>query len=508
MTQVLEDQTPAMRNKDNALPGWVSAAQCFEEESAVHHPADATQAGGPAQSNQPAAPDRGWGWVVVAANMALSMVLAVLMGLSIFYTELQAEFHVRNTETSWVPAIISTIMHSAGLLCSMSQERFGCRATVMLGGLLSGLAMSIASLARTITHIYITGAITGLGLCLAHQASFTIIGHYFQQRLVFANALSSIGQAVGMSVAPLMSNALLGQFGWRGSFLIMGGILLNSCVCGALMRPVASGPNKPKHTQVTDRSDNLSQQQETKGPKDRVTTAIGGFIAYLRRHMAFDLLVSSAYYRVLTIGMTLLSLGYAVPFIFLVPYATHHNISMDRAALLMSIMGQVNIAMRPIAALILGLPCFSGGRVVVYVYAGSVVLGGLSNCICGASASFVALLLYVVIFSLSYSVLMTVVVSVLMTNVEMSRFPAAMALKSMMESVTILLGPPLAGFVVDYTGQYSYIFYASSLCVTSAGLYIGGSFYYLDTILKRDKEEERENTRTPSDLQQRPAEVA
>lgn len=120
---------------------------------------------------------------------------------------------------------------------------------------------------------------------------------------------------------------------------------------------------------------------------------------------------------------------------------------MDRAALLMSILGQVNIAMRPIAAVILGLPCF----------AGSVVLGGLSNCICGASSSFVALLLSVVIFGLSYSVLMTVVVSVLMTNVEISRFPAAVALKSFLESVAILIGPPLAG---KQTHTHSYMVHA------------------------------------------------
>lgn len=61
--------------------------------------------------------------------------------------------------------------------------------------------------------------------------------------------------------------------------------------------------------------------------------------------------------------------------------------------------------------------------------------------------------------------------------------------------------------MLDYTGQYSHIFYASSLCVTSSVLYIGGSFYFLDR--KRDEEEERKNVRTPSsDLQQKPAEVA
>lgn len=62
-----------------------------------------------------------------------------------------------------------------------------------------------------------------------------------------------------------------------------------------------------------------------------------------------------------------------------------------------------------------------------------------------------------VIFGLSYSVLMAVVVSVLMTNVEISRFPAAMALKSMLESVAILIGPPLAG---KQTHTHSYMVHA------------------------------------------------
>lgn len=40
-------------------------------------------------------------------------------------------------------------------------ERFGCRVTVMVGGLLSGLGMAVSALARTITDIYVTSGITG-----------------------------------------------------------------------------------------------------------------------------------------------------------------------------------------------------------------------------------------------------------------------------------------------------------------------------------------------------------
>ncbi len=58
-----------------------------------------------------------------------------------------------------------------------------------------------------------------------------------------------------------------------------------------------------------------------------------------------------------------------------------------------------------------------------------------------------------------------------------------------------------SGMLVDHTGQYSYVFYACSVCVFSASLFLVGFFYFLDS--KRD-EEEKKSVKTPSDLYQKP----
>lgn len=42
------------------------------------------------------------------------------------------------------------------------------------------------------------------------------------------------------TLAPL-NQFLFERFGWRGSFFILGGMLLNCCVAGALMRPLNNG---------------------------------------------------------------------------------------------------------------------------------------------------------------------------------------------------------------------------------------------------------------------------
>ncbi|XP_041812373.1 monocarboxylate transporter 6 [Chelmon rostratus] len=520
MTGVVEDTRNRHSHTDNASLWRESrnAAQCVEEEEKwsaesgaqqssseveaqeeeeqelASCPVDAMEVGGSTERNNLAAPDGGWGWVVLAATMlVLGLTVAFPSCMGVFYKDLQRDFNSSNTETSWVPAIMSAMLHAGGPLCSVLVERFGCRPTVMVGGLLSGLGLVVSSLARTVTDIYITSTITGLGFCLSYQPSVTVMGHYFVRRRVFANALASTGTAVGVTCLPLIANALLSHFGWRGSLLILGGVLLNCCVFGAVMRPIASGPNKSRQSQVSDMPNKLSLQQETTGLTHRVKTVFCGFGASLHRHMAFDLLVSNPHYRAFSVGVSWMSLGLVVPVVYLVPYATHHNVPLDHAAFLLSILGLVNIAVRPAAALVLGLPHFRAGKSVVYVFAGALLVHGLSSCIGGASASFRALLVFVVIFSLSMSVAGSLFYTVLMSTVEMSRFPSALGLLCMLQSVTMLAGPPLAGRLVDHTGQYSYAFYASSVCVASSSIFFGASFYFLG----RQRDEEKKKSVTP-----------
>ncbi|XP_053094702.1 BTB/POZ domain-containing protein KCTD2 isoform X4 [Pangasianodon hypophthalmus] len=109
------------------------------------------------------APDGGWGWVVLVATiLVLALTLAFPSCIGIFYTDLQIEFSASNSETSWVPSIMTAVLHAGGPLCSMLVEHFGCRATVMMGGVLSGLGMAASSFTHSIIELYITaGIITG-----------------------------------------------------------------------------------------------------------------------------------------------------------------------------------------------------------------------------------------------------------------------------------------------------------------------------------------------------------
>ncbi|XP_072524082.1 monocarboxylate transporter 6 isoform X1 [Salminus brasiliensis] len=413
------------------------------------------------------APDGGWGWVVLVASIVvLALTLAFPSCMSIFYTDLQKQFNASNSVTSWVPSIMTAVLHAGGPLCSVLVERFGCRATVIMGGVLSGLGMAASAFTNSIVELYITaGVITGLGFCFSFQPAVTILGHYFVRRRVFANAMSSTGTALGLSTLPTLSNYLHTEFGWRGSFLVLGGVLLNCCVCGAVMRPL--GPRKPRaHKQMSNGSAVTSKE------------GTNCLASCFHRHMAFDQFCNNQRYRVFSLGVTWMMLGFVVPLIFLIPYATDNGMDQSKAALLLNVLGFVNIIVRPAFGLLFNLAWFKGRH--IYVLSIALLLNGLSNNICCIAPTFPVLLIYMLCYGLTMSVVGTLLFTVLMDIVDMNRFLSALGLLAIMESVTLLIGPPLAGSLVDRTGEYTYVFLASSITVVSSALFLLVSFYWLD----------------------------
>ncbi|NXE64653.1 MOT6 protein, partial [Calcarius ornatus] len=431
--------------------------------------------------------DHGWAWMVLLAAVVLQgLTLGFPCCIGIFFTDLQHEFQASNSETSWFPSIMVAVLHGGGPLCSILVKRFGCRFVVMLGGLLSGLGMVSSSFCKSISQLYLTaGLITGLGSCFSFQAGVTVLGYYFVRWRTLANAVASTGVSLGFTLWPLLSQFLLDEMGWRNTFLIFGGILLNCCVCGAIMRPIqlASGSLPQSAKPEEEPGSRAEEAQLSNGasphhPTLQQHTKRTKCFQMLQKYLAFDIFCQNKGYQIYTIGVTWMMMGFALPHVYLVPYAIHNGVEERKAALLISIIGFINIFIRPFTGLLSGHRVFTGRR--IYLFSLAVLLCGLSNFICVISAEFSVLILYCVILSIAMSGVGALTFQVLMDVVEMDRFSSALGLFTILESTTLLIGPPLTGLLVDITSDFRYVFYTSSFFLISAALFMGLSFCALE----------------------------
>ena len=205
----------------------------------------------------PPAPDGGWGWFVVLGAFFLSLICdGCAFSFGVMFVYLIEEFQQTKSETAWVASIFYCLSLLLGPVASGLTTRFGCRSITIVAGLLSCLGFVASSFVTSIWQLYITfGMIVGASFSVCYVTSVLTVAYYFDKRRALATGLSVCGTGIGTFTFAPLCEILIGMYGWRGTFLIMGAVSLNICVCGALFRPLTFTPEqrRQRHLNAFDR---------------------------------------------------------------------------------------------------------------------------------------------------------------------------------------------------------------------------------------------------------------
>lgn len=421
--------------------------------------------------------DGGWGWVVVfGAHVAIGFAYSTPKALSIFYPEIQEDLGSSFSEIALISSIMLATMYAGGPVSSALVNRFGSRPVVMLGGLLCGVSMVSASFGTSILYLYLcVGIIGGFGLAFNLNASLTIISKYFLARRPLANGLAMAGSPVFLCLLAPINQALLVRFGWRGSFLILGGLMLNCCVAGALMRP-ASPLRKPS-----------SRDLENVEPQNSNTRLTEGCLKNAKKFLDLSFFKDRSFIIYL-IGSSLFLFGAYAPFVFLSAYAMSHGVEEYSAAYLLSIMGFVDMFVRPGTGLIANSKWVRPK--IQYFFSFAVVFNGISHLLCPLMTSYVLLVVYAVLFAVGFGMVFALIFECLMDLMGNERFPQAVGLVTIIECFPMLLGPPAAGLLVDIFGNYRYLFLMCGSVIVAGGLFLFVMNIYNYRMLKKEAREQ------------------
>ena len=137
---------------------------------------------------------------------------------------------------------------------------------------------------------------------LSGTPGMVIVSQYFEKHRGVANGISVSGNAIGGVIMPPLMEHLVEQYGFRGSMLVLGGLLLHVCLGASLFRPLALIPSSKPISSSKESQARLIEKDEKKSEKGLEVETKSVLLSskfkegvYVRRHHSVSLAGRNAF---------------------------------------------------------------------------------------------------------------------------------------------------------------------------------------------------------------------
>ena len=356
------------------------------------------------------------GWVAVGcAFISMFICFGVVYSFGAFFDPMSSEFNTSSSATSAVFSITTFIFFTGGIISGMAADRFGPRPVLIFGGLAMGIGLYLTSLVHSLWVGYITyGLGVGAGVACGYVPMLAVVGAWFERRRTAALGVAVTGVGLGTLVVAPLAAALINHYGWRQTYVIFGiGSAVGLFLCGCLT------PRPP-----------VSAGQQS-GMRLSELVKVPGFW-----HMYF-----SCFF---------ITLALFVPFVFLASYARAQGVEEVAAASLVGIIGGASIAGR------LGFGALGDKVSRMRLYQSTFIIVALSYLVwLFSSDSFTLLMVFAVMLGSGYGGFIVLSPAVAVEIFGLVGLGTILGAIYTAAGIGGLLGPTLAGYLIDKTGSFS-----------------------------------------------------
>lgn len=371
--------------------------------------------------------DSGRAWLtVVAAFFSSAVTLGTAYSFGAFFESMSDEFDAAAGATAVIFGITTFTFFWLSLVTGRMTDRFGPRVVLVAGAVAMFVGLMLTSRVDTLGVGYVTyGAGVGIAAACGYVPMVATVGGWFVRHRALAVGLAVAGIGVGTMVMSPLSAAMIDRYGWRDTYVVFaigGAVVLLACV-PLVDRPPGDGSPQPSR-----------------------------FAEALR----------SRVFRRVHLSAFALALALFVPFVFVGQYAKDQGIDAVQAAVLVGVLGAASVVSRVgFGSLVMRLGSFRLYRACLAIHAIAFVIWLV------AGSSYALLVLFVAVLGVGYGGFVALSPILISDRMGVAGLGSLLGLLYTAPGLGGLLGPPLAGLLIDRTDTYRW---AILCCLVSASL--------------------------------------
>ena len=388
-----------------------------------------------------------YGYVIVIVAFLIQMLMyGSFYSFGVFFKPLAAEFDWSRAVTSGAFSAKMLMGGIFSIVMGRLNDRLGPRIVLTVGGLFLGLGYLLMSQINALWQLYLFYAVlVAIGMSTGWVPLVSTIARWFVKSRGLTTGIVVSGVGAGTLIVPPIANWLIANYGWRTSYLLIGGVTLVVIVLAAQFlrrdpKEIGLSPYGGSEVSVKGRS------EESEG---------------------LSLLMAVRNRQFWMIGVIFFCFTFCIQTIMLhiVPHTTELGISTTIAASVLAIIGGASIA-------------------------GRIAMGGLADRLSNRRPLFMALVLaaialfylqpanqvwmfylFAIAFGFAYGGLPALMSPIAAELFGLGSLGVILGSLGLMSTMGGAIGPVLAGHIFDTTSSYSQAFLLCAiLAVIGAGL--------------------------------------
>lgn len=165
-----------------------------------------------------------YGWVIVAiCFFTVAISYGIRYSFSVFYVSFLEEFGWNRADTALIFSINIIVYGISAPVAGAVVDRLGPRKFMTIGAVLLAMATAACSLGNQIWHFYLLfGVLTAFGICATgYVPNSVLVSRWFVKKRGTALGIYMAGFGLAYVMA-IGIEYLIGQMGWRSSFVALG----------------------------------------------------------------------------------------------------------------------------------------------------------------------------------------------------------------------------------------------------------------------------------------------